>query len=78
MSGPSPGQHEQIDKNTNSLVHLLLKRGEYGEFEYVGQMMFGERLGQKFPDNCQIVEKSREKSSPGKFVLTGIRTRPAA
>ena len=59
--------------NTNQ-AHT--QSSQQGEYDYDGQMIFGDLGGLKFPDIYLICEeKPRKKTSPRKLVSTGDRTR---
>ncbi|PSN48903.1 hypothetical protein C0J52_22438 [Blattella germanica] len=61
MPGPSPRQHEHIEK-TSFTPTLIFKEGEYDEHDYDGQMMSEDRLGLKFPDIYLMGEEKPQKN----------------
>ena len=46
--------------------------------DYAGQTIFGDLAGLKLPDIRLTGEENPEKTSPRKFVTTGIEPGPAA
>ena len=75
MPGPPPKQHKHERQYTPS-THSVIPTRQIWNDDYVGQMIFGDLGGLKFPDICLTgEEKPRKKTLPRKPVPTGDRTR---
>ena len=73
MSGQPPRQHKHERRYTLS-THPDIPIRRIWNDDYDGQMIFGDLVGLKLPDVLQV-KKNPEKTSPGKLVPTGDRTR---